>query len=109
MTHHLTGSFHQQLVAKIGIKLLTYPFAPGFSTFPQSPCKRTPRHPLVARFRGILRQSSPMHSTRPHRVFLEVQLARPQARLDPPDRRLWSLAMPLPAFAGRDGGDETLS
>src|SRR5260370_7598390 len=28
MTHHLTGSFHQQLIAKIGIKLLTYPFAP---------------------------------------------------------------------------------
>ena len=50
-----------------------------------------------------------MHSTRPHRVFLEGQLAQPQARLDPPDRRLWSLAMPLPAFAGRDGGDETLS
>src|SRR6266478_1790165 len=50
-----------------------------------------------------------MHSTRPHRVFLEGQLALPQARFDPPDRRLWSLAMPLPAFAGRDGGDETLS
>src|SRR5437588_11902770 len=28
MTYHLTGSFHQQLIAKIGIKLLTYPFAP---------------------------------------------------------------------------------
>src|SRR5260370_13869783 len=28
MTYHLTGSFHQQLIAKIGIKLLTYSFAP---------------------------------------------------------------------------------
>src|SRR5260221_11838171 len=65
----------------------TSPFPVEFSTFPQSPCKRTPQHPRVGRFRGIPRLPSPVHSARLHPEFPEAQLARPRVRLALPERR----------------------